>query len=108
MMASARPASATPMPPAMSRRRDRTSMSSSPGPLYAGSGVARLWPPEPRAFPRVELASPPGSRDGAPQPSMLTPKSRMPQEALPPRLQALLDALTDRHLAEQLEHVYGA
>ncbi len=32
----------------------------------------------------------------------------MPQEALPSRLQALLDALTDRHLAEQLEHVYQA
>jgi hypothetical protein len=32
----------------------------------------------------------------------------MPQDALPPRLQALLDALTDRHLADRLEHVYRA
>src|SRR4051794_8547975 len=58
MMASATPASATPMPPAMSQRRDRTVMTASPGLLYAGSRAARLWPPGPRAFPGVELASP--------------------------------------------------
>ncbi|MBN1207034.1 MAG: twin-arginine translocase TatA/TatE family subunit [Myxococcaceae bacterium] len=32
----------------------------------------------------------------------------MPQDTLPPRLQALLDGLTDRHLAERLEHVCRA
>ncbi|MFL5345355.1 MAG: hypothetical protein ACJ8AT_11205 [Hyalangium sp.] len=39
---------------------------------------------------------------------MLTTKPRTPPDSLPSRLQALLDALTDRHLAERLEHVYGA
>ncbi|HYI00838.1 hypothetical protein [Hyalangium sp.] len=39
---------------------------------------------------------------------MLTVKPRMPLDVLPSRLQALLDSLTDRHLAEQLEHVYRA
>jgi hypothetical protein len=32
----------------------------------------------------------------------------MPQDALPLRLQELLDSLMNRHLAEQLEHVYRA
>ncbi|WP_224242934.1 hypothetical protein [Hyalangium gracile] len=35
-------------------------------------------------------------------------KTRTPQEALPERLQALLESLTDRHLAERLERVYRA
>jgi hypothetical protein len=39
---------------------------------------------------------------------MLTTRPRMSPEALPPRLQALLDALTDRHLAERLDHVFHA
>jgi len=39
---------------------------------------------------------------------MLTVKPRMPQDALPSRLQGLLEALTDRHLAERLEQVYRA
>jgi hypothetical protein len=39
---------------------------------------------------------------------MLAAKPRMPQDSLPPRLQALLENLTDRDLAEQLEHVYRA
>ena len=39
---------------------------------------------------------------------MLSPKPRMPQDALPSRLQALLEALTDRDLAERLEQVYRA
>lgn len=39
---------------------------------------------------------------------MLTAKPRMPQDALPSRLEGLLDALTDRELAERLEQVYRA
>ncbi|KFE71213.1 hypothetical protein DB31_3343 [Hyalangium minutum] len=39
---------------------------------------------------------------------MLTAMSRPPQDALPPRLEALLEALTDREHAEQLEQVYRA
>jgi hypothetical protein len=35
-------------------------------------------------------------------------KPRVPQDALPSRLEALLEALTDRHLAERLERVYRA
>ncbi|MDY7232230.1 hypothetical protein [Hyalangium rubrum] len=35
-------------------------------------------------------------------------KPRTPQDALPFRLEALLDALTDRHLADRLERVYRA
>jgi hypothetical protein len=38
-------------------------------------------------------------------PPALTPP---PLETLPARLEALLDALTDRHLADRLEHVYRA
>jgi hypothetical protein len=33
-------------------------------------------------------------------------KPRTPQDALPARLEALLEALTDRHLAERMERVY--
>ena len=33
-------------------------------------------------------------------------KPRTPQDALPSRLEALLEALTDRHLAERIERVY--
>jgi hypothetical protein len=39
---------------------------------------------------------------------MLTAQPRMPHEALPSRLLALLESLTDRHLAERLERVYRA
>lgn len=39
---------------------------------------------------------------------MLVVKPRMSQDALPLRLQALLDSLTDRHLAERMERVYRA
>src|SRR4051794_12472181 len=35
-------------------------------------------------------------------------KPRMPQDALPLRLQEVLDSLMNRHLAEQLKHVYRA
>ena len=37
-----------------------------------------------------------------------TPKSRPPQDALPSRLKALLESLTDRHLADRLERVHRA
>jgi hypothetical protein len=37
-----------------------------------------------------------------------TPKSRPPQDALPSRLEALLESLTDRHLADRLERVHRA
>ncbi|WP_163783137.1 hypothetical protein [Myxococcus vastator] len=36
------------------------------------------------------------------------PKSRSPQDALPARLESLLEALTDRHLADRLERVHRA
>jgi len=39
---------------------------------------------------------------------MLSSKSRMPQDTLPSRLQQLLEALTERDLAERLERVYRA
>ncbi|MDC0710766.1 hypothetical protein POL68_19980 [Stigmatella sp. ncwal1] len=35
-------------------------------------------------------------------------KARPPQDALPARLEALLDGLTDRHLSDRMEHVYRA
>lgn len=37
-----------------------------------------------------------------------TPKSRPPQDALPSRLESLLESLTDRHLADRLERVHRA
>ncbi|MCP3136016.1 hypothetical protein [Pyxidicoccus xibeiensis] len=37
-----------------------------------------------------------------------TPKPRLPQDALPSRLEALLESLTDRHLADRLERVHRA
>ncbi|ATB45240.1 hypothetical protein [Corallococcus macrosporus] len=37
-----------------------------------------------------------------------TPKPRPPQDALPARLESLLEALTDRHLADRLERVHRA
>ncbi|MFP2964238.1 hypothetical protein ACLEPN_42670, partial [Myxococcus sp. 1LA] len=37
-----------------------------------------------------------------------TPKPRPSQDALPARLESLLEALTDRHLADRLERVHRA
>lgn len=36
------------------------------------------------------------------------PQSRLPQDALPARLESLLEALTDRHLADRMERVHRA
>ena len=43
-----------------------------------------------------------------PAPTPKPTKSRPPQDALPSRLKALLESLTDRHLADRLERVHRA
>ena len=44
----------------------------------------------------------------APKSDTPTPKPRPPQDALPPRLETLLESLTDRHLADRLTRVHRA
>lgn len=50
----------------------------------------------------------PAPTSDKPTPSKPTPRSRPPQDALPPRLEALLESLTHRELADRLVRVHRA